>query len=49
MSPVIQVRVPPKLAEWVKVEASKEGLTSSAWVRRLLLQENDRKTRKVRR
>ena len=39
---LIQTLVPAPLAAWVKKKAVKEGISVSAWVRRLLMQSRER-------
>jgi hypothetical protein len=38
---LIQTLVPAPLAAWVKKQADKEGLSVSAWIRRLVMQSRE--------
>ena len=39
LSPVLAVYAEPQLRAWVFAQAQQEGLTASAWVRRLIIRQ----------
>jgi hypothetical protein len=42
---LIQTTVPVELQRWVEERARREGISVSAWVRRLIMHERERKER----